>query len=387
MSLPWDGGPAGGVVGQPLFCFRLFSEYWRLLMKMRNAVFVVAVGAVALSGVTTGPALAGPMDQRATPVVVVTGLNNPRQLALAPDGSLYIAEAGRGALDPTNAPCGELRRGQGCTGMTGSVSRVVHPWSTHDAQPERVVTGLLSAAPVDGTSADGPSGVSIDMWSRVHVAMTYVPDSRLLPTARAAEQNGHALEVGPHSVVWPTADIAGAELSQDLPAGPPNPYSVLALPDRQIVADSGTNSVLQVTGKTVSVLTPLPNHDGGESVPTSVTLGPDGDYYVTEFGGWRATPNTARVYRIARDGHIVSWQSGFSRAMSVAFGADGAMYVSELYADRVVKVAPDGTRTSVHVPTPSGLAVDGAGTVYVSAYTTSTAADPRSAGQVWRLRF
>src|SRR2546422_4178951 len=161
-------------------------------MKMRN-IGLAAVGAAVLSGVASGPALAGPLDQRTPSAVVVTGLNNPRQLALAPDGSLYVAEAGRGALDPDNAPCGELRRGQGCTGMTGSISRVIRPWSTHDARPERVVTGLLSAAPADGSSADGPSGVSVDMWSRVHVAMTYLPDSRLMPTAQAAEQNGHEL--------------------------------------------------------------------------------------------------------------------------------------------------------------------------------------------------
>ena len=30
------------------------------------------------------------------PVVVATGLNNPRQLAFSPSGALYVAEAGAG---------------------------------------------------------------------------------------------------------------------------------------------------------------------------------------------------------------------------------------------------------------------------------------------------
>jgi hypothetical protein len=84
------------------------------------------------------------------PVVVVSGLNNPRQLSLV-DTKLYLAEAGRG---------GKHALGGGTfVGFTGSIAAVDSRNTVQNAKPHRVVTGLLSAAGKDGSFAVGSDGV------------------------------------------------------------------------------------------------------------------------------------------------------------------------------------------------------------------------------------
>ncbi|HEU4842924.1 MAG TPA: hypothetical protein VFT05_01565, partial [Burkholderiaceae bacterium] len=59
----------------------------------------------------------------AAPVVTViaTGLSNPRGIAFAPNGQLYVTEAGRGG----NGECRFLGDGQyACYGETGALTRI-----------------------------------------------------------------------------------------------------------------------------------------------------------------------------------------------------------------------------------------------------------------------
>ncbi|MEJ7706639.1 MAG: hypothetical protein WKF82_04725 [Nocardioidaceae bacterium] len=85
----------------------------------------------------------------------------------------------------------------------------------------------------------------------------------------------------------------------------------------------------------------------------------------------------------------------------MARGADGSLYVSELFGGncsfdqipgcfpgRVVRVSPDGTRSYRKVPFPAGVAVN-RGRVYVAAFSTSPATgfggNPDWSGAIWRL--
>ncbi len=342
------------------------------MRDVRRKVCTTVLCAVSLLG-TAVPASAVPATS-----VVVSGLNNPRQLSWSADGSLIVAEAGRGAVDPATAPCANLGRGITCWGMTGAVTRV--QVRSPNPKPQRLITGLLSSADPDGSGGGGASGVSVDPCGRIYSVMTYVPPT-YLPAPSAAAQNGRLLRSLPHIGAFGIADVSAVELSSN-PDGEdinPNPYSVLALPDRQIVADAGGNTLLEVRNGKTRVLTVLPRHDGAQSVPTAVTLGPGGDYYVAEFGGIGMTPGAARVTRVARDGHIVSWQSGFDTGM---------------FANLVIRVAPNGTRTTLEVPSPSGIVVARDGSVYVSAWSASDAdggpsptGPPSPGGQIWRLHF
>src|SRR6516165_1934038 len=110
-----------------------------------------AVGVAAALGVIAAPtAGAQPRGHDGTFVVVADHLNNPRGLAPAPGGGLYLAEAGRGG----KVCMGGGEQGTTCVGKTGSFDLVTR----HGVK--RIVTGLISASGEGGVAAEGPVSVS-----------------------------------------------------------------------------------------------------------------------------------------------------------------------------------------------------------------------------------
>jgi len=119
-------------------------------MKIRFAWF-----AATMIAVLSIPCFAQPIPcEEPAPApcqVVMTGLDNPRDLAFGPEGALYVAEAGRGGNGPTFFSNQQLN----CYGPSGAVTRF---WR---GEQEQVVTGLPSmAACGTGFRAVGPTGIS-----------------------------------------------------------------------------------------------------------------------------------------------------------------------------------------------------------------------------------
>jgi sugar lactone lactonase YvrE len=167
-----------------------------------------------------------------------------------------------------------------------------------------------------------------------------------------------------------------------------NPNAVLALADRQIVADAGANAILEVRNGEVKVLAVIPRNGRAQAVPTSLAAGPNGDIYVGELAEG-AGKGKARVWRIpAAGGTPVVHATGFTMITGVAFGPDGSLFVTEFaqnlrkgnFAGAVVRVAPDGTRTRLggkRLFGATGAAVDSTGAVYVSNYSVLPAKTPK----------
>src|SRR5438876_12399491 len=98
-------------------------------MRMRRLAVLLLAGIAALG--VTSLSSAAPAASMET---VVSGLDNPRDLAFGPNGRLYVAEAGSGGPDcVAGGP-----EGDSCAGFTSGLSVV----DTATGEARRIVTGL-----------------------------------------------------------------------------------------------------------------------------------------------------------------------------------------------------------------------------------------------------
>ncbi|MGY1826445.1 ScyD/ScyE family protein [Blastococcus sp. SYSU DS0541] len=370
---------------------------------MRRLACAAATTGLAITTLWISPAVAAPADaSRLAPVPVARHLDNPRQLDLTDDGILVIAESGIGGSD-----CAVVGGEQVCVGTTGAVSIVRRPSKVQGVTAERVVTGLLSEAGPSGIGATGNDSASARSLDRIYVAKDVdVPDGI---TGLPKEQEGKLLRAAAGQPAVVVADIRAFEEAND-PDGQgfeSNPYGVLDLGDRVLVADAAANAVLAVDGSgVISVFAVLPTITGGgcdtrlnqdesyscDPVPTALTFSRDGDVIVGGLGS--LVPGAGRVWELdRRTGAIQQTWTGFTGVTGAAQDQAGNLYVSELFggADRagqMVFVPKNGARATLPVPSPAGVVVDQPGNVYVSVNSLSPGTGigaPDSDGQVWRL--
>ena len=326
--------------------------------------------------------------------VVADHLNNPRGLDLV-HGALYVAEAGR------VAPTASTRWRAPASDLTGSITKVSH------GKQRRIVKGLLSIAGPDGAGAVGVDDVSVARrGGGLFMIATAVGCPDQITPGLAPEilrQNGKLLRAR-HGVKRVVADITAFECANDPDRQGPesNPYSVFALSNRhQVVADAAGDSILDVHNGNISLLAVIPSSPNGtDQVPTSVTRGPDGAYYVGTLAEG-AGNGGANVWRIV-PGHAPEvFVDGLTTVVDIDFGPDGSLYASQLVTDvtsedfggAVVRVRPNGQRTVLGEGSlflPGGVAVSRRGHVYVANWSILPAngipdAPPGARGQVVRL--
>jgi hypothetical protein len=339
----------------------------------------------------------GGLLKAAGAVPVVTGLDNPRQLAWDRSGRLLVAEAGHGSYGKAGT-CIKGPEGASCLGRSGKISRIAHPATTINGKPKRIATGFLSAAGKDGSGATGSDGVSA-RGGTTYVQQTWFPPSQLRAAGFSKHQNGNLLTLNKHIV----ARISAFEFRHN-PDGEvieprTDPYAVLALRHHILVADAAGNDILSVRHGHVSVWAQLPgNTKKVDPVPTSLARTPNGSIIVGTL--YSLVPHQARVLRYSSSGKLQRTYRGFWAVTGVAAGPHGHIFASELFAGcpqgapsscvpgRVADIAPNGTRTRVPVPLPGGLAWR-RGHLYVSALSIAPSRGlgfPGSSGQVWRLK-
>jgi glucose/arabinose dehydrogenase len=339
----------------------------------RAATGLVAAAALALA--------AAPAALAETVETVARGLDNPRGVAIGPDGAAYVAAAGK---------AGRQCRGKGearmCFGFSGKVVRVA------GGAKSTVVKGLLSAAGPGGVFATGVDGVSAAPDGKVYGVMTSATPDQIKGLPRPVRSQAGRLFDVTDGTPFAVANISAIEWNRNLDKVKgdrnSNPYAVLALADRQIVVDAGANAVLQVRDGKVSVLAVIPRNGKAQAVPTSIALGPDGDLYVGELAEG-AGKGKARVWKIpAAGGTPTVHATGFTAITGVAFGPDGSLFVTEFarnprkedFRGRIVRVAPDGTRTILgakQLMFPTGAAVDSTGAVYTSNFSVLPGKTPK----------
>jgi sugar lactone lactonase YvrE len=118
------------------------------------------------------------------------------------------------------------------------------------------------------------------------------------------------------------------------------------------------------------------------SVPTAVTQGADGNFYVGELTGQPFPRGAAWVYRVPSGGGTpVVVAEGFTNIIDIAFGPNGAGYVLEHDVDviipplgpsndgRLIRINPNGTQTVIATPgmiKTGGITVGPDGALYVT---------------------
>jgi hypothetical protein len=321
-------------------------------------------------------------DPRAT--VVMCGLDNPRGLAFGPEGSLYVAEAGRGGFGLSAPQCfGGPAGGSRCYGATGAISRL------SNGVQERVATGLPSHASIQGVQAIGPADIAIVGIPYVTIGLQQPPQVR--------EQYPFLADFARLIQVLPTggwrsiADLGTYEAEHDPdhvfyvnPRPDSNPFGLLAAPSGRafLVADAGGNSLLHVAANgDISTYAVFEPHVEGtrrrDPVPTSVELGPDGAYYVGELTAFPPTAGAANIYRIDTAGAAPEvCLSGFTLIIDIAFDHRGNLYVLQYGPQGTLyRIAPHGPQASggAHQPGICARYAAGEHEILVSGLTNATA--------------
>jgi len=318
---------------------------------------------------------------------VATGLDNPRGLAFGPDGTLYVAEAGRGGT----APCYVTGDGaENCVGPTGAVTEV------RRGVQRRLASGLPSAAEEGGGGATGPHDVSLLGNGRIVVSLGLGADPALAAPGGPLAGTGLAslIRLQGRSGGWRELANIGAYETSANPDGnlfDTNPYGILATSGGTYVADAGGNSLLHVSWSgrisTVAVfpngLAPAPPFLGlppgaqipMQAVPTAVAEGPDGALYVSQLTGFPFPVGGSTVWRIGGSGPE-PYRTGFTNVVDLAFGPDGSLYVVEIASagllagldGTVIRVSRSGARSAVAegLFAPGGIAIGPDRAAYVT---------------------
>jgi len=342
--------------------------------------------ASVLLGCTAWMALAGSAFAQSPYSVVMSGLDNPRGLAFAPNGALYVAEAGRGGSGPCALNgAGETR----CFGTSGAITRL---WQ---GVQSRVAQGLESHAMPDGSSASGPNDISFRGTGGAYIVMG-LGGNQAFKDALGEEFGGTLIHMAASGHWTVLADVMQYEMDHN-PAGGPvdsNPFGILAESGGRLVADAGANALLFVSAtgeiETLALFPSQPNPTPVgppmiEPVPTSVARGPDGALYVGQLTGFPFVPGLANIYRVVPGQAPVVHCAGFKTIMDIAFGADGSLYVVEnatggLFfapnSGQLSRVAPDCSRSTmlVGLDRPTAVAVGPDGSVYVTNRATTAGA-------------
>jgi hypothetical protein len=347
-------------------------------------------------------ACAGPAAAQVN--VVMTNLDNPRGLAVGPDGGVYVAEAGRGGTGTS------IVTGDGATvqfGATGAVSRLLN------GAQQRVVTGLPSlaaqAGPMPGAGATGLHDLAFGPTGGLFgvIGLGANPAARATLAADGASF-AHLVRLPLGAAHQNVADLGSHEAANNPDAGllDTNPYGLTRTPAGFAVADAGANALLTFTTATGAVATraafapranPLPfGPPAYQAVPTTVATGPDGAFYVGELTGFPFPPGAANVHRVdPSTGAQTVAAGGFTNVIDIAVAADGDLYVLQLTTNGVAAAAGPGPGRLVHIDAstgerttllesplffPGGVAVAPDGTLYVSNLGTSA-----GGGQVLHL--
>ena len=323
--------------------------------------------------------------------VIANGLDSPRGFAWGPDGTFYLALAGRGGETHLPVIPGYTIN----VGLTSSVVTVANGCTTPVEQ------GLVSVL------WEEPGW----LWGAMDVAVLndqlYVLVSGAGPTWGSPTSRSGVFRLNDDGTMTMVADISDW-LPQHPPkvAPPEGPspdgslFALAATSDALLLSDAVNGLIIKVTpAGEISTLADLSEQ---HPVPTGLAVAADDNAYVS----FETTPPYAdgsdKVVKIAPDGTVTDAWTGLTRVAELALGPDGALYAAELSTGntdtepfvhantgRIVRQSgPDRSEVIAEgLDFPVGLGFGPDGALYVSGPANgATAAAGANAGAGWLAR-
>lgn len=298
------------------------TKRWRVIFPVLMAMLVTLALPVA------------PVAAQDAGTAVISDLNAPQGVLVAPDGSVWVVDSGVGG---ENEVAATAPSGAAVTATYGDTAQVVRlaPDGT-----QSVVALLPSVSIGQETTAGG------------HLALldgeVYVANGVWIGTGAPDEAPGVPLTAailkigadGTVSEVVPTWRIE-RRMNPDNTVIQSHPYGLAAGPDGKLwVADSGGNTLLRVEvgSGTIELLTTFPALPGvfpnplrggemlADPVPTGIAFDDDGNALVSLLSGTPFVPGSAKVVKVTPRGARSDFATGQTMLTDIRRGPDGNFY-------------------------------------------------------------
>jgi len=362
----------------------------RLLSLVMLLTFVSPMVPAARAQDSATPA-AAPLSSGLT--VIANGLDSPRGFGWSPDGTLYLAIAGRGGDDFLPAAPGFTVH----NGLTSSVATVADGCTTP------VVQGLVSTFWEEPGWLWGAMDVTF-LNDELYVLVSGAGPAWASPSSRSGvfriNDDGTMTLVGDISSWLPEhpPQAAPPEMSPENPDG--SLFDLEATSDALLLSEAVNGLIIKVTPEgEISLLADL---SAQHPVPTGIAVDPEDNAYVA----FETTPPygeaSTKVVKITPDGTVSDAWTGLTRVADLVLGPDGMLYAAELSTGntetapfvhpntgRIVRQSgPDSLEVIAEgLDFPVGLGFGPDGALYVSGPANgATPADGANAGAGWLAR-
>lgn len=253
-----------------------------------------------------------------------TGLDGPVfKLDTAPNGDILAAEASSGIL-VVDADDGEVDAGIALPGVQGVAAIGTRSFWAVTSPGDPALTG-------------GDNGQALWRVSNGRARMI----ANLFEIERDLNPDGGFVDSNPydvHALGGGAALVVDAGGNSLLRIDNEGAVEVIATFPVQLLSTQNFNSLAGCPPADPLCVIPAPAIPG-EAVPTSVEVGPDGDYWVGELKGFPAPTGQSGVWRIEAGSSGVACGvdpacskplDGFTSIVDLALGPEGRLYVSEL---------------------------------------------------------
>lgn len=310
------------------------------------------------------------------------GLHHPRAITFAPDGSLFLAEAGSALRD---GRVNSVDAAGNATVLYSGLPRYPSPYGDEED------VGLAGIEYLDG-SIYGVIGQGDENLASFLFRVD--PDGTFTPLANLKHQPALGF---PAQAPTPAIESEEGVVLYD-----PNNVFDLAYHREQgvfYISDAGANWILAVTpdGREVDYVAQY-TRTGDHTVPTGIVVGPDGAVYHGLLSGYPYTIGTGVVSRIGVDRDVSDFVLGVTMPIDVAWGPDGSFYILEFGQGLDDGFPPEITAASGRVLRRHGerldVVIDGLNYPYAMAFgpsgdlwiTVNSSFGTAGTGQLIRLR-